>query len=219
MREKPKYIAQLSIEGGVTHETGFSAILSSDAPWVAALWGHHSVKYTERLGDLPFAFTGRFGRRSESTYEERAFRYRHLNMAAALEEEAETRHKLRPNEGPREGSQIWGDGDVWTRPTEISNFYDDANSYGDANLSQIWGDGDGNANSYFAKYLQVHVPLRRKTGRERTTRLRAVFAPIGRPVIAFGFFFSGVCAKGERMLEIAPCDEITRFALVNPRPT
>ena len=70
-----------------------------DEPLVAHLCGLHSKKYLDRMKELICAAPACFGRGFACEYGEKTFRYCHIHMAAALEQEIRLRATVSKPQG------------------------------------------------------------------------------------------------------------------------
>ena len=92
--KKVRDIVKITIEDKMMIGGVLTSGMSRNEPLTAALFGFHSGKYSDRCRDLGCALPDCWGMGFTCEYGERSFKYCHLHMAAALEEEVKIRHNL-----------------------------------------------------------------------------------------------------------------------------
>ena len=113
--KKVKEVSKILIEDRILTDSGLLPIPEFNKPWEANFCGLHSNKYADRIKDLVCTLEECFGRNFSCTYEGRTFRYCHLHMAAALEQEMKARMQTAPETTDKRGWDEWEYEDVWNK--------------------------------------------------------------------------------------------------------
>ena len=113
--KKVRDVVKIMIEDKMMVDGVLTAGISWDDPLTAMLCGLHSKKYSDRCRDLGCTLPDCWGRGFTCEYGERSFKYCHVHMAAALEEEVKLRHNLTIKETAEETYVEWEDEGLWQK--------------------------------------------------------------------------------------------------------
>ena len=110
--KKVKGNLKLLIEGRISTDGALSVIPLFDNPLSVNLCALHGEKYTERVKDMVCGLPSCYGRGFTCAYQEKIFRFCHLHMAGALENEVEMTYKLQ-SATPAPIVNAWEDEGLW----------------------------------------------------------------------------------------------------------